>query len=209
MEIGSNKLKLQGVIERLYPPPIDYERHNLSFIDPINKQHNFSKHKFAIETRKKLELILQQNRIPLLVGGSPLFISQFLEGETERTTTDVQQQKKLIEEMEKSDSKRIECIKWIKERDPVFYQSKLKTHSNNLYRVARSKLMLQSLPPQESMMQFFQKNHLDSNLFQSQNGSTYPIRSFCILPNDRINLYRKIDHNCEKMIQDGFSNFLI
>ena len=214
MDIGTNKTDLKELLELVYKredsQKIDFKKHNLDMVDPI-KGGLYSKHAFAAEMKIRCEQLFSEKKTPFLVGGSTLYINslllKFLDRDFElEKEEDSLEQKELIESMLKDDKRRKEYLRWIEERDPKFMKEKLYNHRFNNYRVARTVIMLKKLKKGETLSSVKDKeSELQEemcDLFDDPSNNL-DLRSFVIVPRNRVSLLEKVDKRCEKMLGEG------
>ncbi len=70
------------------------------FIDSLNPDESFNVSKFEVESLKIINELHQRNKIPIVVGGSGLYIKALVDGLFNEVDTDEEFRKKLLDEKE-------------------------------------------------------------------------------------------------------------
>ncbi len=122
MDIGTDK------------PPIEVRRkvpHH--FIDILNPDQEYSAGQFAKDARKVILQILSRNRVPLVVGGSGLYIRALLEGFLGKDYRDEQLRQQLMQRVENEGEEVL--YQELQRRDP---ETAAGIHPHNIKRVLRA-----------------------------------------------------------------------
>ena len=156
------------------------------FIDIKNPDEHYSAGKFGREARQKIEELLRENKQPVVVGGSGLYIRALVDGFFEKQASDSAVKARLKQQMsEKGVAFLFERLQKI---DPI---SAERIHPNDGHRIVRAlevheltDIPLSSLQQQESQQANFE-----------------PV--FIGLTMERLKLYRIIEARVDQMIEDG------
>ena len=160
--------------------------HLLDFLEP---EQPYSVAEFVRDASSCISQITGRNHLPLLVGGTGLYISSLLQGVTfapEQTDPALRQTLQQQAETEGPQSlyARLQTV------DPVYAQ---KVHPNNLTRVIRALELYESTGRKMSEQQ------------QASRPQEAPYRALCICLTcrDRTELYRRIDLRVDDMMRRG------
>ena len=182
LNIGSNKtLQTEGIPHHL--------------IDIANFSSDYSAGHFYLDCIDVIEDIHKRRKIPILVGGTGLYMKWILNGKT--TTPEISaktkyQVKKMLKGFEGWD----EALDALKQRDPEYASS---LYRNDFYRLERALQI--TIETGKVLSCFKQKGDFSRNNFQHHLG--WDCR--CLyLSTDRKYLYRLIDYRCELMLKEGF-----
>jgi tRNA dimethylallyltransferase len=174
MDIGTNKPSLA---ERESVP------HYL--IDVIDPDHDFSLamyHRLAIEA---LKTIKQKSKLPLLVGGSGLYVWSLIEGwEIPRVPPDQKQRSQLEARVKQEGSQNL--YQELQDIDPIVTA---KINPSNTRRIIRA-------------LEIYHATGQRPSQLQRKEAPDFPILLIG-LTRERSELYRKIDWRVDKMIQMG------
>ncbi|NOX38841.1 MAG: tRNA (adenosine(37)-N6)-dimethylallyltransferase MiaA [Calditrichaeota bacterium] len=122
MDIGTDK------------PPVEVRRkipHH--FIDILNPDQEYSAGQFARDARKVVLQILSRNRVPLVVGGSGLYIRALLEGFLGKDYRDDQLRQQLLQRVQEEGEEAL--YRELQRRDP---ETAAGIHPHNVKRVLRA-----------------------------------------------------------------------
>ncbi len=169
--------------------PSDKERQKVRFhlLDLIEPGERFSAFQFIDLANGAIKDILTRGRIPVLVGGTGLYLRALTEGVVEIEQEDMAMREQLEQEMESQGGeamyKRLETI------DPL---EAAKTHPNNRVRVIRALeiFYLTGLPKSQL---------LTTGAYRK---AEYEFEHYCLVP-DRQALYADINARVDAMIEDG------
>lgn len=103
------------------------------FVDWLEPDEHFSAGDFGEQARNAVREIFERQRIPLIVGGSGLYIRALLEGFFTGDVRDLKIREELTRRMEEEGS--AEMHRWLAEVDPG---SAAKIHPNNSQRILRA-----------------------------------------------------------------------
>ncbi|MDA0986792.1 MAG: tRNA (adenosine(37)-N6)-dimethylallyltransferase MiaA [Bacteroidetes bacterium] len=169
------------------PAKIELKKYNYHCVDILKPTQNYSAGDFQIDGRNAIKKILKLNKLPIIVGGTGLFIRALVDG--------------LIEGVERNDLIRDELEIELKEKGLNSLFNKLKKvdpktadkiDSKNPRRVIRAlevfKLTGKSI----------------KSSFENQNKIKLYNPHFISLNWERSNLYDKINNRVDKMIENGF-----
>ncbi len=171
--------------------PTSKERKKVShhLIDLISPDKNFSVSEYQRLAREAVEKISQRGKIPLLVGGSGLYVRAVLDDLDFPSGALNSSLRKIIERRAEKEGKEV-LFEELKRIDPEAAQN---IHPQNVRRVIRALEVIQLTGKKFSDYQKRWKLRIPF----------YPAKVFGIsLPRDI--LYQKINERVEKMIENGF-----
>lgn len=160
--------------------------HLIDFLDP---RESFSIAQYQERAQECIQGIRRRACIPIMVGGSMLYISSIIDGLTPAPPTDVQRRSRMMEEYALDDGRTLHAR--LRELDP---ESATKIHRNNMPQLIRS-LEICLLTGGTKSEYFNAQNveqQLDFNLFVI--GISWPM----------LDLYERISQRTEKMFADGW-----
>jgi tRNA dimethylallyltransferase len=175
MDIGTSK-----------PPEDILNKIPHHFINIIYPDQNYSAGQFANEARKVIGAILEQDKKPLVVGGSGLYIRALLEGLFGQNIRDDEIRKQLKTRLENQGAAIL--YKELESVDPL---SAKKIHPNNINRVLRA-LEVYSIAGKP--LSEFQEGKKDP--------APFPYIKFGIIM-ERKKLYNQINNRVERMFENG------
>ena len=175
MDIGTAKPSIE-----------DRKRIKHYFIDELYPDQSFNAGEYGIKGREIIEDILSRGKVPIVVGGSGLYIRSLIDGFFEGPGASPELRKKLYEEAEKYGRNRLHDK--LKEIDP---EAASKIHPNNLERIIRALEVFYLTGKPISQLQKESKPEI--NFKPVQIGLNW----------ERKVLYRRIDERVDKMIEDG------
>jgi len=174
MDIGTNKPSLA---ERASAP-----HHVIDVIEPDEDFSLAMYHQLAIEA---LKAIKQKGKLPLLVGGSGLYVWSLVEGwKIPQVPPDPKLRRQLEARAEQEDSQSL--YQELQDIDPV---AAAKINPNNTRRIIRA-------------LEIYQTTGQPPSQLQRKEAPSFPIMVIG-LTRKRSELYRKIDWRADKMIQMG------
>ena len=156
------------------------------FINMIDPDQNYSAGQFANEAHRVIENILDQEKTPLVVGGSGLYLRALLNGFFSQNVRDEEIRKQLHTRLENEGAAKL--YEELGKVDPV---SAKKIHPNNTKRVIRA-LEVHSVSGKP--LSELQKGKKDPALF--------PYIKFGIIM-EREKLYKKTNYRVERMFEKG------
>lgn len=168
-------------------PPLSFrERIPHHFIDILNPDCDYSAGQYAGEARRVIQEIFRRGKLPLVVGGSGLYIRALIEGFFREDVKDPQIRRKLAERLER------EGI------DPLYAellgvdpQSAESIHPHNSRRVIRA-------------LEVYYAAGVPLSQIQRENPDPPPFRAIKIgLNMERKKLYAQIDRRVEAMFEEG------
>lgn len=176
MDIGTAKIK---------PEEMQHIPHHM--IDIKNPDEDFSVADFQYYVQKYIKEITSRGRVPIIVGGSGLYIQSVLNDyHFSEEKRDEELTNKLEEEMKQNGIEPL--YQRLIEIDPVQAE---KIHPNNYRRVIRA-------------LEVFEKTGLTMTEYQQQQSGDSPYNSILIgLEMERELLYDRINKRIDKMIQEG------
>ncbi|HEX9974302.1 MAG TPA: tRNA (adenosine(37)-N6)-dimethylallyltransferase MiaA [bacterium] len=156
------------------------------FIDIKNPDEYYSAGKFGREARHKIDELFRENKKPLVVGGSGLYIRALVDGFFEKQISDSQVKARLKQELNEKGSaflhERLQAI------DPI---SAERLYPNDGQRIVRA---LEVYELTDVPLSFFQQQ-------ESQKANFEPV--FIGLNMEREKLYRIIEERVDRMIENG------
>lgn len=157
-------------------------------LDLVSVREEYSVARYQQDARQAIEEIHQRGKLPIMVGGTGLYIQAALEAyDFSSAGKDHQLREQLFEEIEQFGKKHL----WdrLHEVDPVTAE---KLHENDSRRVVRA-------------LEAFLKTGIPLSNAERMMASSEPLyRVLTIgLNRDRLQLYQRIDHRVEEMIQQG------
>ncbi len=171
-------------------PPIEIREkihhHFLVFVPP---DFRMNAGLFQSLARKELERIKKQGKIPIIVGGSGLYISALIDGLFEGPASSDEIRKKLKNELQKYGPEYL--IKKLKDIDPIYF-SKL-TSPNDIVRVIRA-------------LEVFELTGISFSEWHKQHQQhAQPLHVLQIAINwERDTLYNRINNRVDEMIKNGW-----
>ena len=166
------------------PTVPEQERVNFHLIDLIEPGERYSAFRFIDDANQVIEQILGNKHIPLVVGGTGLYLRALIEGVVEIESDDLSIRQKLEEEIEEIGVEQF--YERLKEIDPL---EAAKTHPNNKIRMIRA-------------MEIFYltgKSKSEITATGSYRKSKYSFVNYCLLP-ERQKLYENINNRVESML---------
>jgi len=174
MDIGTNKPSLA---ERAAVP-----HHVIDVVEPDEDFSLAMYHQLAIEALKAIQ---QKDKLPLLVGGSGLYVWSLVEGwKIPQVPPDPKLRRKLEARAEQKDSQSLH--RELQDIDPI---AAAKINPNNIRRIIRA-------------LEIYHATGQPPSQLQRKEAPGFPIL-FIGLTRERSELYRKIDWRVDKMIQSG------
>ncbi len=169
--------------------PTDEEKKQANFhlIDIIKPGERYTAFRFIDNANQAIEDILKRNKVPIVVGGTGLYLRALTEGVVEIEQEDYTIREKLENELEEKGSEIL--FERLKKIDPL---EAAKIHPNNHVRLIRA-LEIYYLTGKS-------KSEITSS--NSYMKSDYDFEYFCLLPN-REELYHKINSRVEQMLECG------
>ncbi len=156
------------------------------FIDELNPDEEFNAGIFGEKGREIIEDIFSRGKIPIIVGGSGLYVKSLIDGFFEGPSADWELREMLYRKAKELGKEAI--YEELKRVDPV---SAEKIHPNNLKRVIRALEVYYITGKPISQMQMEIKPEIDFKTVQI--GLNW----------DRKKLYKRIEERVDKMIRDG------
>ncbi len=161
-------------------------------VDIIEPGERYSAFNFIDDAEKIIDEILKRKKLPIIVGGTGLYLRALTEGVVEIKQEDFSIREKLEAELEEKGPehlhRKLEAI------DPL---ESAKIHPNNKYRIVRA------------LEIFYLTGHTKSELLTTgkYRNSKYKYTYYCLAP-EREKLYERINNRVEKMLSDGLLNEL-
>ncbi|UCE24773.1 MAG: tRNA (adenosine(37)-N6)-dimethylallyltransferase MiaA [Candidatus Zixiibacteriota bacterium] len=169
--------------------PTRAEREAVTFhlLDIVDPGQRYSAYRFISDADKVIGSILGAGRIPLVVGGTGLYLRALIEGVVEIENEDLSLREKLEQEMSEAGCDRM--YEKLKQIDP---DEAARIHPHNRVRVIRALEIYHLTGKSKSDM-------MASGAYKK---SAYHYQYFCLSP-PRDKLYRQIDQRVEEMMGDG------
>ena len=176
LDIGSAKPN-QQILDQ-------YPHHLVNISDPEN---DYSLGKFFKDVTKAIQLITQNKKIPILVGGTMMYFNILSKGLSNLPSSDLDIRNRLEHQAELMGWP--ELHKQLSEIDP---RSATKIKPNDKQRIQRALEVFELTG--KPLSEFFkdQKNTKNYNFF-----------NICLLPTNRDRLYQRINSRFTKMLNDG------
>jgi tRNA dimethylallyltransferase len=155
------------------------------FIDILNPDEDYNAGRFAKEARPVIDDIIARNRMPIVVGGSGLYIESLIDGFFEGPSADIDFRERYHERYKKEGGEVL--LQELRIVDP---DAASKMHPTNIRRIIRA----------------LEVYHITGTPISSLQRDTKPIQCptyFVALDWDRELLYRNIDDRVEKMLDGG------
>jgi tRNA dimethylallyltransferase len=172
------------------PSPAELKLAPHKLIDVCDPSESYSAGQFCVDALREINLVLSNNRVPLLVGGTMLYFHKLLFGLADLPTADEKIRDQLTKEAEK--------IGWaamhakLQQVDPVA-AAKIKPQDPQRIQRALEVFLLTGKP-----ISTLQKNNEPSLL------NDYEVISIALIPQDRAWLHDRIAKRFEKMLDEGF-----
>ncbi len=115
------------------PSPEEIEKYHYHMIDIVTPDYHYSAGEYALDAGKVIEGIAGRGKVPLISGGSGLYLDALIYGISSMPKADLDFRKKLTQEAEKKGSAFLHEL--LKEIDPA---SAKKIHCNDLKRIIRA-----------------------------------------------------------------------
>jgi tRNA dimethylallyltransferase len=174
MDIGTNK-----------PSPAERESVPHHVIDVVDPDEDFSLAMYHQLAKAALEDIRQKDKLPLLVGGSGLYVWSLIEGwEIPEVPPDQKLRRQLESRAEQEDSQSL--YRELQDIDPM---AAAKINPSNIRRIVRA-------------LEIYYATGQPPSQLQRKKAPSFPILLIG-LTRERSELYRRIDWRVDKMIQMG------
>jgi tRNA dimethylallyltransferase len=170
--------------------PTPKERRKVSFhlLDLIEPGERYTAYRFIDDANRAIESILQKEHIPLLVGGTGLYLRALSEGVVEISADNMEVRQRLEKEMQQLGPEKM--YQRLMEIDP---QEAAKLHPGNKVRVIRAlEMYYLTGKPKSALL-----------AAGSHKKSEYPFRYFCLIP-QRQALYTAIEQRVDDMMVRGW-----
>lgn len=156
------------------------------FIDIKYPDEYYSAGKYGREARQKIEELFRQKKIPIVVGGSGLYIRALVDGFFEKTVFDQQVKSRLKAEIQTQGLNALH--ERLKQVDPV---SAEKLHPNDKHRIVRA-------------LEVYELTGTPLSEFQDQESSKANFDPLFVgLTRDRKQLYQIIEQRVDLMLDEG------
>jgi tRNA dimethylallyltransferase len=156
------------------------------FIDIINPDEYYSAGRYGREARQKIDRLVDENKIPIVVGGSGLYIRALVDGFFEKQVFDQKIKAQLKDEIK---AHGLEALyERLKQIDPI---SAEKLHPNDKHRIVRA-------------LEVYELTGLPLSEFQDQESIKANFDSIFVgLTRDRKHLYQIIETRVDLMLDQG------
>lgn len=169
------------------PPRELLSKYNFHLVDIIEPGERYTAFDFVVDTKSIIDKLLTAGKLPLICGGTGLYIKSLVDGIAEIPEDDFSIRDSF--EQEAADKGPKYLYGKLKEIDPLEAQ---KTHPHNLKRIIRALEIFE--------MTGKTKSELIASDNKRENRSNYEI--VCLLP-PREELYEKINNRVDLMISSG------
>ncbi len=161
-----------------------YPHHLVNISDPEN---DYSLGKFFKDVTKAIQLITENKKIPILVGGTMMYFNILSKGLSNLPSSDLDIRNRLEHQAELMGWP--ELHKQLSEVDP---RSATKIKPNDKQRIQRALEVFELTG--KPLSEFFQ---------DQKNTKNYNFFNICLLPTNRDRLYQRINSRFTKMLSDG------
>ena len=170
--------------------PTRQEKESVPFhlIDIIEPGEKYTAFKFIEDADKAISDILARNKLPVLVGGTGLYLKALTVGILKIENENSKIRNELEKELAEKGTEQM--FRQLCEIDP---QEAEKIHQHNKVRILRALEIYRITGKPKS--ELVKSSHYKK--------SSYCFKHYCLLP-DREKLYKKIEERVEKMISDGW-----
>lgn len=174
------------------PTQVELNACTFHLVDIIEPGERYSAFNFIDDAEQAIDTIAKQNKIPLIVGGTGLYLRALTDGVVEIKQEDFSIREKLEIELEEHGTefmhRKLEAI------DPL---ESAKIHPNNKYRIVRA------------LEIFYLTGHSKSELLTTgkYRNSKHKFTYYCLAPNREL-LYERINNRVDQMLIDGLVNEL-
>jgi tRNA dimethylallyltransferase len=169
--------------------PTEQERRAVSFhlVDLIDPGERYTAFRFIDDATSAIRSILSRGRIPLVVGGTGLYLRALTEGVVEIDSDDMHVREELEQQMEQLGPERMH--ERLAQVDPL---EAAMIHPNNKVRVIRAL----------EMFYLTGKSKSELVVTGAYKSSPFPFRYFCLMP-PRSALYEIINARVDQMMAQG------
>jgi tRNA dimethylallyltransferase len=176
MDVGTGK-----------PSPADREAVPHHLLDICDPTETFSASAFAARAQALVEEIRQRGRLPILVGGTGLYLRAFLKGRLAGTGGDPTIRARLAREAEARGGQALHDR--LRDLDPA---TAARVHPRDLFRVIRALELLETTgrPPSEIRPDLWERPRM-------------VVSALLVVNRDREELYRLIDERARRMWEGG------
>jgi tRNA dimethylallyltransferase len=169
------------------PPRDILEKYNFHLADFVEPGERYTAFDFTEDARRIISQSLDKGRIPLICGGTGLYIKSLVEGMVEIDDDDLTFRKELEETVISKGPKYL--FERLQKIDP---KEAAKTHPNNIKRIIRALEIFLITGKTKSEL-----------LYKSQsNENLYDYEIICLMP-PREELYRRINERVDLMVKSG------
>lgn len=167
-------------------PPTDLRPH-YRLIDIRTPDKTYSAQEFAIDAEREIEIALQENKFPIVIGGTVLYLKALFEGFFESPPIDPEIRAELEEELRRKGS--VALHEELKKVDP---ETAAKVHPHDWIRITRALEVYRQFgkPISQLRRESRRQPKFEPNYF------------FVHLP--RIELYERINRRVDRMMELGF-----
>jgi len=172
------------------PSPEILEKYNFHLVDFVEPGDRYTAFDFVDDSRRIIGKSLEKGQVPLICGGTGLYIKSLVEGIVEIPEDDLSFRKELEESATAKGPKYL--YEKLQKIDP---KEASKTHPNNIKRIIRALEIF--LITGRTKSDILYKN--------PENSDVYEYDIICLMP-PREELYRKINDRVDLMIKSGLLN---
>ena len=169
------------------PTPQERATAKVHCIDLIEPGERYSAYQYIADAKVALCSILEQGKLPVVVGGTGLYIQALIDGVVEMEDPDPAIRERLETEMSEIGPERMHAR--LEEQDPV---EAARVHPNNKVRVVRALEIIESTGKSKSEL-------MKSGLYRRIG---YDFRAYCLTP-PRERLYEAIGTRVDQMMALG------
>ncbi|GIV62370.1 MAG: tRNA dimethylallyltransferase [Rhodothermaceae bacterium] len=155
------------------------------FIDELNLEEPFSAGRFAIAARQRIQSILERNRLPIIVGGSTLYVHALMYGLPELPEGNPEIRAKLEQRL--YDEGQVALYRELERVDPDFAKTLDPTKTQRLIR---------------GLEVYYLTGRPLSSITTQEDGIPFRYRLY-VLQRDRSDLYDRINQRVDEMIDAG------
>lgn len=169
--------------------PTKEEKQKAKFylIDMVEPGERYSAFKFTEDANDAIVIIKNNNKLPLIVGGTGLYLKALTEGVIEIEQDDFSIRKKLEKQLKENGADKL--YELLQKIDPT---EASKIHPNNKVRLIRALEIYYLTGKSKSEI-------MESSTYRR---SQFDFMYYCLIP-DRKKIYERINQRVDKMIQNG------
>jgi len=170
------------------PTPDETKKAPVHLIDIIEPGTKYSAFQFILDANRMIKNILQRDKIPILVGGTGLYLRSLTDGVVEIEQDNLSVREKLEQEMEEIGLEKM--YEKLENIDPL---EAAQIHPNNKHRVIRAL----------EIYYITGKTKSELVIIGAYQKSEYDFKYFCLAP-ERQELYDIINNRVDEMLEMGW-----